>query len=173
METIGGRAAAAEDGAGEGSSETEDGLQAAFAAMLRWASRASVRTRLWGGDGTELTPTDAWLVEALAGHGPMRVSTLAAWQGVDKSTVTPQVRRLERAGLVDRVPDPQDGRAALLSLSPRGREVRDRVRTSGTEVLAEQLASWSAADRRTFTELLTRFAAGLAGGPPAGRRDPA
>ncbi|MPV37635.1 MarR family winged helix-turn-helix transcriptional regulator [Georgenia subflava] len=138
-------------------------LQAAFATVLRWASRAAVQARLWAHEETAgLTPTDAWLVEALATQGPMRASALAAWQGVDKSTVTPQVRRLERAGLVDRTPDPQDGRAVLLRLSGRGREVRELVRRAGAGVIEEQLSSWDEDDRRTFAVLLARFAAGLA-----------
>lgn len=139
--------------------DADEQLHSAFLALLRWTSRSAVRTRLWTGDGVELTPTDAWLIDALAAHGPMRVTTLAGWQGVDKSTVTPQVRRLERAGLVDRRPDPEDGRASLLTLSAQGREVRERVRAAGGQALARSLASWDDADRRALAELLTRFVA--------------
>jgi DNA-binding MarR family transcriptional regulator len=100
-------------------------------------------------------------VEALAEQGPMRVTALAVWQGVDKSTVTPQVRRLEQAGLVDRSPDPADGRAFRLTLSAKGESVREQVRRSGANVVEEQMATWSEQDRRTFATLLSRFAAGL------------
>ncbi|KAE8765420.1 MarR family winged helix-turn-helix transcriptional regulator [Georgenia thermotolerans] len=139
--------------------DADEQLHSAFLALLRWTSRSAVRTRLWTGDGVELTPTDAWLIDALAAHGPMRVTTLAGWQGVDKSTVTPQVRRLERAGLVDRRPDPEDGRASLLTLSAHGREVRERVRAAGGQALSRSLASWDDADRRALAELLIRFVA--------------
>ncbi|MFH5822781.1 MarR family winged helix-turn-helix transcriptional regulator [Georgenia sp. AZ-5] len=144
--------------------ESAERIQRAVVALLRWASRSTVRSRLWAGEGVDLTATDTWLVEALAAHGPMRLTSLAAWQGVDKSTVTPQVRRLERAGLVERAPDPQDGRASLLSLSERGRDVLEMVRSSGGRLLVQPLESWSAEDRRAFAELLTRFARGLEDG---------
>lgn len=147
--------------------EAADDLHAAFLPVLRWASRSAVRGRLWADGELELTPTDAWLIEALATHGPMRVTMLAAWQGVDKSTVTPQVRRLERAGLVDRRGDPVDGRASLLTLSVAGRQVRERIRATGGDVLAEGLADWTDSDRRTFARLLRRFAETLEAGPPA------
>jgi hypothetical protein len=41
-------------------------------------------------------------------RGPVRVSELASWQGVDKPTVTPQVHRLEQRGVVSRHGDPAD-----------------------------------------------------------------
>ena len=139
----------------------------ALTRVLRWASRTGVRGRWLARDVTGgLTPTDAWLVEALGEQGPMRVTALAAWQGVDKSTVTPQVRRLERAGLVDRSRDPADGRASRLTLSARGEAVREQVRRSGADVIKEQMATWSEEDRRTFATLLSRFAAGLDEVPP-------
>ncbi|MFD1506883.1 MarR family transcriptional regulator [Georgenia yuyongxinii] len=145
--------------------EVADDIHAAFVSVLRWASRSAVRGRLWADGGVELTPTDAWLLEALATHSPMRVTMLATWQGVDKSTVTPQVRRLEQAGLVDRHRDPVDGRASLLTLSAAGREVRERVRAVGGDVLSEGMADWTESDRRTFARLLGRFAQTLDGGP--------
>ncbi|GAA4286485.1 MarR family transcriptional regulator [Georgenia daeguensis] len=138
------------------------GLQRAFWLLLRWGSRASVRAQFLSGElGRSLTPTDVWIVEVLAERGPMRLTALAAWQGVDKSTVTPQVRRLERAGLVVRTADPQDGRAVLLSLSEEGLGVRDRFRRAGAAVLEDRLASWSEEDRRVLAELLGRFVEGL------------
>lgn len=136
-------------------------VQVAFAALMWWMSRTAVRQRFWAGKDIDLSPTDAWLLEALHAGGPMRVSSLAAWQGVDKSTVTPQVRRLERAGLVDRAADPDDGRASLLRLSPLGEEARTAVRTSGAALLEEHLGVFDDAERQTFADLLGRFATGL------------
>lgn len=43
------------------------------------------------------------------------------------------VRLLERDGLVERSPDPTDGRAYRISLTPRGR----RVEPVATEILSE------------------------------------
>ncbi|MHB1063169.1 MAG: MarR family winged helix-turn-helix transcriptional regulator [Georgenia sp.] len=144
--------------------EATERVQAAFAALMWWLSRSGVRRRFWAGKDIALSPTDAWLLEALHERGPMRVSSLAAWQGVDKSTVTPQVRRLERAGRVDRTPDPDDGRASLLRLSARGAAVREHARASGAALLEEHLAMFDDAERRTFADLLSRFAAGLDAG---------
>ena len=48
-----------------------------------------------------------------------RLSVLAARAQIAKQTATALVDRLERAGYVERVPDPADGRARLVRLSPR------------------------------------------------------
>jgi DNA-binding MarR family transcriptional regulator len=130
---------------------------ASLSAVLRWSSRHEVRRELWGCEGAELSPTDVWLLDAIEQRGPVRISDLAAWQGVDKSTVTPQVRRLEEAGLVVRHADPDDGRAALLTLTARGRRTRRRVGVAGARMLDERLAAWSERDRRALSSLLGRF----------------
>ena len=57
----------------------------------------------------------------LAGVDPegTRVSVLAARAQVAKQTATALVDRLERAGYVERLPDPADGRARLVRLTAR------------------------------------------------------
>jgi DNA-binding MarR family transcriptional regulator len=138
-------------------------VQASLSAMLRWASRGDVRRELWACENVELSPTDVWLLDAIEQRGPVRMSDLAAWQGVDKSTVTPQIRRLEEAGLVVRHPDPEDGRAALLTLTGSGRRTRRKVGVAGARMLDEKLAGWSASDRSDLSTLLARFVRELTG----------
>jgi DNA-binding MarR family transcriptional regulator len=80
---------------------------------------------------------------------------------VHATSVTPLVKRLEAAGLIQRTPHPEDGRAVLASITPRGREVMDQA----TEAILEAqfaLSSMSEEDCDTLTELLTppRAAAG-------------
>jgi DNA-binding MarR family transcriptional regulator len=98
----------------------------------------------------------------------VRMGDLAAWQGVDKSTVTIQLRRLVDRGLVDREVDPDDRRAVLVRASARGRELQASVTETGARVLAGLLADWPAADRRRFAGLFRRFTAGM-GRDPAPR----
>ncbi|HXV33344.1 MAG TPA: MarR family transcriptional regulator [Gaiellaceae bacterium] len=51
----------------------------------------------------------------------LRLGELARRARLSKQTMTELVRRLERDGLVERRPDPTDGRAALVFLTPRTR----------------------------------------------------
>src|ERR1700724_136098 len=67
----------------------------------------------------------------LAEAGPVRPGELAARLGVEGPHVTRQVQRLQQAGYADRVPDPDDGRAQLITLTPAGRAASERIRDAG------------------------------------------
>src|ERR1044072_8308935 len=55
-------------------------------------------------------------------EGPQSVSDLAAAERVRPQSMAQTVADLESAGLVDRSPDPDDGRRALVSLTAAGNE---------------------------------------------------
>ncbi|WP_104118406.1 MarR family winged helix-turn-helix transcriptional regulator [Arthrobacter sp. B1805] len=133
-----------------------------FTQLAHWASRPDVRRYLYGSADNKLSPADAGLLEFLTSSGPMRISDLAAVQGVDKSTMTPQVRRLEERGFVIRELDPTDRRAMLVRTSPTGVEVQQRIGQAGAEVLDDVLSSWSKEDREALGSLMVRFANQLA-----------
>ena len=59
---------------------------------------------------------------------PVHMSALADRKLCDPSSVTAMVKRLERAGHVQRVVDPLDRRARLVRLTAKGRRTRDRLR---------------------------------------------
>ena len=63
----------------------------------------------------------------------LRMGELARRARLSKQTMTTMVRLLERDGLVRRVPDPADGRAWLVRLTPRAR----RFQPVAAEVLRE------------------------------------
>jgi DNA-binding MarR family transcriptional regulator len=92
----------------------------------------------------------------------VRASDLAAWQGVDKSTITPQVHRLAERGLVARRGDPGDRRAALLTVTDHGRRKLQEMDESGVRLFERALDSWSGDDRRALATLMRRLAAELA-----------
>lgn len=55
-------------------------------------------------------------------EGPASTSDLAAAERMRPQSMAQTVRDLEAAGLVSRRPDPDDGRRALVELTPAGRE---------------------------------------------------
>jgi len=122
-----------------------------------WTSRADVRRRLLGAVG-DLSANDAWLVRAIVAAGSVRVSEIARMQGVDKSTISPQLQRLERLGLLERAADPSDRRAALLHATDEGRRWQEEFDTAGAGVFADVLRQWAPDDVATLATLLGRFA---------------
>ncbi|WP_272027675.1 MarR family winged helix-turn-helix transcriptional regulator [Kocuria rosea] len=128
------------------------------AVLMRWASRSDVRRYVFGPAAAELSPTDAALLEHLIRTGPMRLSDLAGQWGVNKSTMTPQVRRLEDKGLIDRQPDPGDRRATVVGISAEGIELQRRIGAAGAAAFDEILSTWPQQDREALGSLLLRFA---------------
>ena len=74
-----------------------------------------------------LTVQQAILLRSLDDPIPMRV--LADELSCDPSTVTGLVDRIERLGLIERLPDQTDRRVRLLTLTPEGRRVRNEIST--------------------------------------------
>jgi DNA-binding MarR family transcriptional regulator len=81
--------------------------------------------------------------------------------GIDSSTVTRQVAPLVDTGLVKRTSHPEDGRAVVLQLSPRGQSRLDEVRSSRRQLMAELTDDWAPEEREAFCSLLTRFNSAL------------
>jgi DNA-binding MarR family transcriptional regulator len=68
-----------------------------------------------------VTVAQAATLETLLNEGAMRLGPLGRRLGVTPSTLSRNMERLEAAGLVRRQSDPEDARAARVSLTPRGR----------------------------------------------------
>lgn len=56
-----------------------------------------------------------------------RISDLAAFLGLDKSTLSGLVDRAVARGLIERVRNDDDGRSVRIRLTPEGRELAERV----------------------------------------------
>ena len=126
-------------------------------------ARRAEQTRL-GGVGKARNSMDRaayLLLNRLDHEGPMGVKALAEAMGIDSSTVTRQVAPLVDTGLVKRTSHPEDGRAVVLALSPRGRGRLDDVRDSRRRLMAQVTDDWSVQERETFTDLLIRFNSAL------------
>lgn len=87
----------------------------------------------------------------------VRGSDLAESFAVHKSTISRSIATLEKLGLVERIPDPDDGRAQLLMPSADAALVINQIRERGHGWLVNILADWTAEDRATFATGLARF----------------
>ncbi|MET7292003.1 MarR family transcriptional regulator [Streptomyces griseoloalbus] len=126
-------------------------------------ARRAEQTRL-GGVGQVRNSMDRaayLLLNRLDKEGPMGVKALAASMGIDSSTVTRQVAPLVDTGLVKRTSHPEDGRAVVLQLSPRGQSRLEEVRSSRRQLMAELTHDWAPEEREAFCALLTRFNSAL------------
>jgi len=95
-------------------------------------------------------------------HGALPLGKIGERLQVHATSVTPLVKRLEMAELILRTKHPEDGRAVLASITPKGREV---VQQATDAIVAAQfaLSSMSEAECDDLTALLRspREAAGM------------
>ena len=95
-----------------------------------------------------VTVAQAAALEALLGHGPMRLSDLGRRLGIAPSTLTRNLDRLVEGGLVARQVDGRDARAARVKLTAAGRRAALGV-AEREQDFARQVLERIPEDRRT------------------------
>ncbi len=120
-----------------------------------------------------LTPAEYAVVSVLDHSGPRRLGDLAEADGSDPSTMSRRVAALAERGVVERRPDPVDGRAHRVALTEHGREVLDAERRRRAALVTDALADWPDADRDDLSRLLVRLGASLGQRAATSERTPA
>ncbi|MFB4304439.1 MarR family winged helix-turn-helix transcriptional regulator [Actinomadura sp. NTSP31] len=87
-------------------------------------------------------------------HGPCRMTELAAEHGVRLPTMTAQINRLERDGLVERGRDGSDARVVTAALTAAGRERLAAGREQRIGFLAERFAGLTDEERTAVAAAL-------------------
>ena len=136
-------------------------IESALSIIIAWASRREFHEEAMRRARCNLSRGPAAVLARLNSRGPLRIGEVAAMLGIDNSTLTPRVQRLERAGLVTREPDPHDGRVAVLTITPDGKQMLERLQMSRRELLLERIRDWSDTDRAAAAVALSRLAAAL------------
>ncbi|WP_053642088.1 MULTISPECIES: MarR family winged helix-turn-helix transcriptional regulator [unclassified Streptomyces] len=108
-----------------------------------------------------LYPGQELMMMRLWDCGPVRQSELIQSLGLDPSTVTKMLQRLEQSGHVRRGPDPADRRAVLVEATERGQALRTGVEDAWQDLEAHSLDGLGAADRAELARLLGLVAENL------------
>jgi DNA-binding MarR family transcriptional regulator len=134
------------------------------AAHLRTAivrTNRSLRREAAGETGG-LTQTAVATLATIERHGPLTPSEAATIERVRRPSMTRTLACLEQEGLIERMPDPEDGRSFLVSVNVAGRAQMKRLRRRKTAYLAQRLRDLSPEEVETLeraTEILERMGA--------------
>jgi DNA-binding MarR family transcriptional regulator len=90
--------------------------------------------------------------------GPIGVVELAGLVGRDYTTVSRQIPRLERLGLIKRHPSKTDNRVRAAVITARGKEMTSAIDEARERMAAVLLAKWSKRDLQDLARLMRRFA---------------
>jgi DNA-binding MarR family transcriptional regulator len=128
--------------------ETAGRLRAAIGKLSRRLRTTSA------GAAAGLTPTRISVLFTVARVGPIRLSDLATEEGVNPTMLSRVVADFCDAGLVERVTDPDDGRAALVRITADGRRLCERMRRERTDALNLELDTLSDQERRLLDQAM-------------------
>jgi DNA-binding MarR family transcriptional regulator len=118
-----------------------------------------------------LTPTRVSALLTVVRAGPMRLPDLAESEGINPTMLSRVVADLAARGLLARVSDEGDKRAAWVQATPAGRRLSERMRRERTDAVTVALAGVSETERRRIEDALPALEA-LADGLRVRRRPP-
>ncbi len=127
------------------------------------ASVASLRARLR--DRLDVSPGDLTVIQFVAraetAERTVRVKDLATHLGLTGPAITGLVDRLERAGHLCRVPNPDDGRSRHIELTEATRRAYTVAMDGTNQHLHDLLASFSDRERARFVRVVDRVVAAI------------
>jgi DNA-binding MarR family transcriptional regulator len=97
------------------------------------------------------------VLTALDGAPVRTQAALAEAIGADKSRIIPTLDELQRAGYIERHPDPDDRRVRLLAITADGRRIKDAAQAEIQRGEERWLGELDPADRRTFLRVLRQL----------------
>ena len=90
--------------------------------------------------GEGLTPTQASVLGIVTNRGPLGLTELTEIEGLNPTMLSRVVGKLDSFGLIRRLRDPDDFRAARVEVTPKGRNVYQRIRAQRSAVISESVA---------------------------------
>lgn len=133
-------------------------LEEALTVIVRWSISREVQIETMRRARCDLPVGTVTMLHRISTWGPVHPSQLAAYYCVDNSTITPRLQRLERAGLLSREPDPSDGRAALVRITPAGERLRKRLHQARRTMLEELVQEWPLSEQALVAGAASRLA---------------
>lgn len=110
-----------------------------------------------------ITQTQLAALSTVERHGPLTAGELASHEQIQKPTCTAVIAALMDLALIERTPDPLDGRVKWLQITPAGRRVLQQVRKRHTAYLARRMRRLSPDEIDTLeraTHILERLTEG-------------
>jgi len=105
----------------------------------------------------ELGAPDCGILYVLNTGAVLNQLTLGQELGIDKATIVKIIDKLENAKLVKRDVDPSDRRSKLVSLTPKGTQMLEKIRVARSEIETEVFEQFSKEDEAQLRRLIPQF----------------
>ena len=87
-----------------------------------------------------LSPTQASVLGITSVRGPLSLAELTELEGINPTMLSRVIGKLDEYGLIKRLRDPDDFRAARVEVTPKGRNVYGRIKAQRSAVISESVA---------------------------------
>jgi DNA-binding MarR family transcriptional regulator len=131
--------------------------------MTNWAARLLIRTIAPKLEKHGMTVGYLPVFFTLSESPGITQKQIAEIIGVEQPTMAATLSRMERDGLIDRTPDPADGRSALISLSAEAMKKLPDVEAAIAETNAQAFSQLTASERRQFFQIMGKIVTALGG----------
>jgi DNA-binding MarR family transcriptional regulator len=131
-----------------------EGLDAIEEATGLRVAIVRIQRQLRARTGSDITPSQSSALARIEQDGPLRLGALAELEGTTAATMSRVIDSLSERDLIERVPDPLDGRASLVQLSPEGGALVHELRAHYTEALRHALSELTPAERQVIRETI-------------------
>jgi len=106
------------------------------------------------GSQSDLSPSQYEVFGTIARRGDLKLSDLAAIEGINPTLLSRIVAKLEADQLVKRGPDAQDRRVAHVVPTAKGRRRYEQIRNARTDAVSLAIAGLTDAERRRLAAAL-------------------
>jgi DNA-binding MarR family transcriptional regulator len=103
--------------------------------VLRLARQLNAASREEG-----LTPTQASVLGIASIRGPLSLAEVTELEGINPTMLSRVIGKLDEYGLIKRLRDPDDFRAARVEVTPKGRGIYERIRAQRAAVISESVS---------------------------------
>jgi DNA-binding MarR family transcriptional regulator len=90
--------------------------------------------------GEGLTPTQASVLGIVTNRGPLGLTELTDIEGLNPTMLSRVVGKLDSFGLIRRLRDPDDFRAARVEVTPEGKQTYQRIAAERAAIVSERVA---------------------------------
>ena len=136
-------------------------IELASGELIQRANRAHLYTELIRASGLDIDQAVFLVFSCVGRIGPARVADVATAVGIGPTTSSRHLTTLERLGVVRRAPDPSDGRAAMVALTPAGQQSFAAARSANARLLGALVADWTEDELADFADYFKRFTEAL------------
>jgi DNA-binding MarR family transcriptional regulator len=141
---------------GVGGGDEVAAAEHALERLFRLTVSRKVHTRQSAAVGAVVTRAGYAVLRSIAESGELSLGELARECSMDPAAAGRQVKALEDDGFVVREPG-VDARVTVVRLTPRGRDIYDKIVDVRTQHMSEVLSAWPSTDRQALARLVDRL----------------